>query len=504
MKLLTLASLLLLFLSVACGPTPPTNNQTNSDTTTSIDETTLIGEYDPVEEGNEVTLFVAPELAECTEAGAQTCMMVKEKREDEYTYFYDQIDDFEYEEGYEYELRVLVVPVDASMLNYDLLEVVSKTAVSTTNAETAGDSAASFEDNMWQLDSYRANGELIATTESGAYTFTSANSETPAQMDAHTGCNNISATYTLDENDITFGMGISTQKSCSEAMSAQEAGIQSGLYSTISYAVDGDNLIMTDATGTVMMQFSAVDDEPLTDTLWQATSLNDGTGGVISVLPETTVTAVFNTDNTLSGNASCNIYNTTYQADGNNLQVDPSIITTRRACVEPITAQEGMYLTALSNSVMSKIAGNKLELRDADGGLMLSYTAVSAQSLTGITWEAIAYNSGGQAMVGVLDGARITAVFDKEGTINGNAGCNTYFSSYDIDDNAINIGEEVARTAMDCPDDRVMTQESAYLTALLTAVTYSISDNKLELHTADGVLAASYSAAEPAPLSNSE
>ena len=52
----------------------------------------------------------------------------------EYGLFYDQIEGFNYEEGYEYEIVVEVTkvenpPADASSLKYTLIEVVSKTPV---------------------------------------------------------------------------------------------------------------------------------------------------------------------------------------------------------------------------------------------------------------------------------------------------------------------------------------------------------------------------------------
>ena len=81
------------------------------------------------------TFFVGPEQAECSAgAGLRQCLMVKENPDDDYTFFYDNIDGFEWEEGYDYELLVEVFnvanpPADASSLRYELVEVVSKTTV---------------------------------------------------------------------------------------------------------------------------------------------------------------------------------------------------------------------------------------------------------------------------------------------------------------------------------------------------------------------------------------
>lgn len=82
--------------------------------------------------GEERTIYVGPELVECTGVGPQMCMQIKESPEDDWQLFYDQIEGFDYEPGYDYELVVRVEdvenpPADASSLRYTLVEEVSKT-----------------------------------------------------------------------------------------------------------------------------------------------------------------------------------------------------------------------------------------------------------------------------------------------------------------------------------------------------------------------------------------
>ena len=82
--------------------------------------------------GEERTIYVGPELVECTGVGPQMCMQIKESPEGDWQLFYDQIQGFDHEPGYDYELVVLVEdvenpPADASSLRYTLVEEVSKT-----------------------------------------------------------------------------------------------------------------------------------------------------------------------------------------------------------------------------------------------------------------------------------------------------------------------------------------------------------------------------------------
>ena len=79
--------------------------------------------------GSEVLeVEVGPELVDCVGVGPRTCMVV------DGDFFYDSIDGFEYEEGYEYRLRMerykaypgREPPQDASRYGYRLIEVLSK------------------------------------------------------------------------------------------------------------------------------------------------------------------------------------------------------------------------------------------------------------------------------------------------------------------------------------------------------------------------------------------
>ncbi len=83
---------------------------------------------------NEITLYVGAEQVDCTGSSPQKCYLVKYAPDGEWENFYDQIKGFDWQAGYEYELRVRVVPVkdpaaDASSQTYELIEIVNKTAV---------------------------------------------------------------------------------------------------------------------------------------------------------------------------------------------------------------------------------------------------------------------------------------------------------------------------------------------------------------------------------------
>lgn len=77
------------------------------------------------------TWTIASETRSCTGVGPQTCLLVKEEGAPDWTYFYDRIDGFDYQKGYEYVVEVRVddvenPPMDASSKSYSLIKVVDK------------------------------------------------------------------------------------------------------------------------------------------------------------------------------------------------------------------------------------------------------------------------------------------------------------------------------------------------------------------------------------------
>ncbi len=98
-----------------------------------------------------VTLYVGPELVDCVGVGPMKCMQVKSDPEGEYEYFYDTIEGFEYEDGFEYELEVQVdprenPPADASAYTYTLLRILNKQPVAMESTTETWIVAPALED----------------------------------------------------------------------------------------------------------------------------------------------------------------------------------------------------------------------------------------------------------------------------------------------------------------------------------------------------------------------
>ncbi len=83
------------------------------------------------------TWWINSSRVECKGVGLQVCFQIQKNQEilaDSWQYFYNEIKGFDYKPGNIYQIKVRItpkpepVPADASSLEYELVEVVSKTA----------------------------------------------------------------------------------------------------------------------------------------------------------------------------------------------------------------------------------------------------------------------------------------------------------------------------------------------------------------------------------------
>jgi heat shock protein HslJ len=347
----------------------------------------------------EKTVYVGPYLVDCEGAGPQKCLLVKENPEDEYSLFYDQIEGFDYEEGYEYELRVSEEtlqdpPADASAIRWTLIEVVSKTTV-----------GAPLEGTPWRLDSYvNTQGESVGVMP---------DTEITAQFEAgeisgSAGCNRYFGSYDVDGDKLTIGPLASTEMYCyPDEVMDQEMAYLAALGDAASFNVEGDRLDLADSAGQTILVFAVRQPAPLTGTMWQMTSYNNGREAVVSPLRGTEITALFGEDGSLTGSAGCNNYATTYDLDGDNITMG-AIGITFMMCAEPegIMEQESAYLAALESARSYSIEGDTLALRDAEGRRAVSYVAAPEQGpgLTEDTLKNAEYGGIYEEAVQLIDG----------------------------------------------------------------------------------------------------
>lgn len=264
-------------------------------------------------------------------------------------------------------------PVLLGVILVLLLILVASVAVASA-ARAATQSPPTLEGVRWVLVSYTDSQGKVATALPEA----AATAEfAAARVTGSAGCNRYSAAFTVDGNKLTVQQAASTMMACSTAVMAQETAFLANLQAAATHKIDGEQLSIADASGAVVLTFRAEKAASLVGPTWLMTAFNNGRGGFQSALADVKVTAIFDAEGKLTGNAGCNTYNAPYTVDGASIKIGPPA-TTRMMCAQNIMTQETAYLNALTKAATFKIEGNKLTMRDATGAAMAGYTQTAA------------------------------------------------------------------------------------------------------------------------------
>ncbi len=192
-------------------------------------------------------------------------------------------------------------------------------------------------------------------------------------------------------------------------------------------------------------------------------------------------TATFAGDQ-VSGSNGCNSYGGPYVVSGSSLTVGP-LRSTMMACGPVQSAIETAFMTAFQAAGSYTATDAQLTIYDATGAQTLVFEPQAAITLVGTPWNVTQYNNGKQATVSPVLDSTITLEFGADGTVSGNATCNSYNGSFTTDGDSLSIGQ-LATTRMACASDELNTQEAQYLTALQNAATFEIQDGTLVIRDA--------------------
>lgn len=230
-----------------------------------------------------------------------------------------------------------------------------------------------LEQAPWQLVSYRdASGEMIVAWAERPATF----QFQAGRVTGTTGCNRFFSAYTLEGDRVTFAPGGSTLMACfPEALAQQEAAILTGLTEVASYDLADGELQLRDRAGDIVMTLMPQISASLTNTEWTLTSYNNGRGGLVTPLLDTTITAQFDDEGRLSGSASCNRYRASFTQTDAALTIEEAA-STRRFCSTPdgIMQQEQAFLAVLPEVATYSIQGNQLTLQNAEGTTLAQFS----------------------------------------------------------------------------------------------------------------------------------
>jgi heat shock protein HslJ len=253
----------------------------------------------------------------------------------------------------------------------------------------------------------------------------------------------------------------------------------------ITYELQGDQLV--EVASRIVEEGSGK--TGLAGSSWRLTTLNGQ-----DVLHDVKVTVAFGDDGRVTGSGGCNNYFSPYEIEENNIAIGP-VGATMMACPDPISQQETAFFVALDSVATYELEVEQLVLQDTNGQGVATFAPVKTAGLPGSSWLVRGYNNGKQAVVSVIIGTELTAIFTTDGNLNGSSGCNTYNSSYQVDGESIAIGPAITTLRACAEPEGIMAQEEQYLAALQTAATYKINGERLEMRTAAGSKVADFVAA---------
>jgi heat shock protein HslJ len=149
--------------------------------------------------------------------------------------------------------------------------------------------------------------------------------------------------------------------------------------------------------------------------------------------------------------------------------------------------------TAGSYTYRLEVLGRNGDTVVEDRGVTVT-EASTGLPLQGTTWFLESYFDGIGAIVGLVPGTSITAVFDQGGQLSGSSGCNTYSANYTADGSSISIGPPTGTQSSCAEPPGIMEQEASYLSVLPTATSYEISSSFLTIQDANGRVVLKYTA----------
>lgn len=219
--------------------------------------------------------------------------------------------------------------------------------------------AASLEGSSWRLVSLpgHASTALAALKHPISLRFEA------GRVTGFTGCNTVTGTYTLKGNAITFGRLASTMMACPEPASSVERALTQALQGTLSHAVTPKRLSLTAPSG-AMLDFEREPPPALEGRSWTVTGYNNGRQAVMSPIAGSRLTLSFG-NGTISGQAGCNTFRTTYSTQGNRITIGAAA-TTRKMCSDALMAQERDFLKALESATRWTVDGGRLDMHRAD------------------------------------------------------------------------------------------------------------------------------------------
>lgn len=230
------------------------------------------------------------------------------------------------------------------------------------------DASPGLDDSAWVLS--ELPGKALVPQSSSTLQFAA------GRASGSDSCNRFAGAYTQDKSALSFGQLVSTQMACAAEVMEQARAVTTALSTTRSHRISADTLQLLGTDGRILAIYKAQSMQ-LAGTEWTASGINNGKGGVASLVAGSSVTLAFGTDGRASGSAGCNRYTASYESAHDTVKFGTAAATRMMCATAGVMEQELAFLSALGKVATFRREDDRLELRGADGALAASFRRVT-------------------------------------------------------------------------------------------------------------------------------
>jgi heat shock protein HslJ len=199
-------------------------------------------------------------------------------------------------------------------------------------------------------------------------------------------------------------------------------------------------------------------------------------------------------DRQIRGSDGCNAYGGPYTTDTNGSISLGALSMTAVGCPGLVGDIASAYDTALGKMASYTVKADSLTLFDASGRPVVRYERNAPPPLAGVTWEVFGYRDGPvddkRAVVGLVPGSMITAIFHANGTITGSTGCGSYEARFELTSTTFLV--EPPFTIPSTCASPIKRQTHDYFGALLSTTAWKFSGPAFQLLNASATVAVTF------------
>lgn len=344
---------------------------------------------------------------------------------------------------------------------------------------------------LWTLNA--VEGEPITEGISITALFEPGEDGKPGSVAGSAGCNNYSAAYQVDQENLKIETPAATRKACETGME-EESAYLAAIEGDHTYEIIGDNLDLETETGTLTF---VADRTPLVGALWVLVSLGD-VDEPQEPVEGANFTAQFSRNpdapsGVAAGTTGCNEYSAAYTSNLEEIKINLPQETNNVDCVPGLIEQEQLFFLAMNEARTYQILGNVLLLPYDEGQQVLVFAATQTEiagkrpltELNGTQWY-LHFINNTPILPGTLIDARFTVAEDGQaGQISGSAGCNSYHAVFGQE---LGVQTSITSSTTCYSPDGILIQENNYMSSLSRAYGYWLTGNQLVLNTGQGAL----------------